>query len=99
METRQNNSFRDPCSGSGMDDSDWTLDLSGLVRSIRRHHRSRLLKRREYYYNHRNDARVVDTPTPCSCWMCGNPRRFSPHPRTIQELKADLDLHDALSEV
>ncbi|MFM0566930.1 hypothetical protein PQQ88_01100 [Paraburkholderia caledonica] len=19
-------------------------------------------------------GRLVDTPTPCSCWMCGNPR-------------------------
>ena len=20
-------------------------------------------------------GRLIDTPTPCSCWMCGNPRR------------------------
>ena len=31
---------------------------------------------------------VVDTPKPCSCWMCGNPRRYRNGPRlTRQEMK------------
>ena len=29
-------------------------------------------------------GKVVDTPKPCSCWMCGNPRRYFGE-RTIQE--------------
>ena len=52
-------------------------------RSIRRHHRDRLSYNRKNY--HRMDfekpntaevvARYIDTPTPCSCMLCGNPRR------------------------
>jgi len=46
----------------------------------RRAHRDRLMKRRASYGGgvFRNDpvqlARMVDTPTPCSCWMCKSPR-------------------------
>jgi len=46
----------------------------------RRAHRERLLKRRASYGGgvFRDDpaqlARLVDTPTPCSCWMCRSPR-------------------------
>lgn len=98
METRQNNTVRDLRSCSGVDNSGWSVSRSDLMRSIRRHHRTRLLKRRKHYYNKVNDARIADTPTPCSCWMCGNPRRFSPHPRSIAEIKADLDFQDALAE-
>jgi hypothetical protein len=29
----------------------------------------------------------VDTPKPCSCWMCGNPRRYFDEP-SIQERRA-----------
>ncbi|PMS14143.1 hypothetical protein FNF07_06110 [Trinickia caryophylli] len=29
-------------------------------------------------------GRLIDTPTPCSCWMCGNPRRYLGE-RTIGE--------------
>ena len=35
----------------------------------------------------------VITPCPCSCWMCGNPRRDQTrgdHERTIQERRAFL---------
>lgn len=46
----------------------------------RRADRARLRKKRgRYWWGHRLTAKeasmVVDTPTPCSCWMCGNPRR------------------------
>jgi len=32
---------------------------------------------------------VVDTPKQCSCWMCGNPRRYerTSRRRTRQEMK------------
>jgi hypothetical protein len=36
-------------------------------------------------------GRVVDTPTPCSCWMCGNPRKYFGE-RTIGERRAMQDL-------
>jgi hypothetical protein len=31
--------------------------------------------------------KLAITPTPCSCWMCGNPRRRH-NERTLQELRA-----------
>lgn len=52
------------------------------MRSERRHHRERLKKARQGYWGRRRDlnarqqSMVVDTPTPCSCPMCGNPRRY-----------------------
>ena len=43
---------------------------------------------------------VANTPTPCSCYMCGNPRRNSwgDHPLTLQERKADDSFKDGLDD-
>jgi len=49
------------------------------MRSDRIHHRERLKNARRFHWG--KDLRtepkeagvVVDTPTKCSCWMCGNP--------------------------
>lgn len=55
--------------------------MKNMKRALRRHHVARLKKARRYYWGQdiRQDAKslgkVVETPTPCSCWMCGNPRR------------------------
>lgn len=40
----------------------------------------------------------VDTPTPCSCSMCGNPRRKMSEV-TLAEIKADQDLKHQLREL
>ncbi|MDX5935681.1 hypothetical protein [Acidithiobacillus thiooxidans] len=68
---------------------------SKLARAIRRHHRYRLQRNRRYYWdkdgltdNPRWFGKVIDTPTPCSCWMCGNPRRYFGE-KTLQELRQD----------
>jgi hypothetical protein len=59
-------------------------------RADRRHHMQRLKQRvADYYIGHaRDDARargrLAKTRTPCSCWMCGNPRRHLGE-RTLQE--------------
>lgn len=57
-------------------------------RAIRRAHAERLKKYRRNWWGSslasKHLGKVVDTPTPCSCWMCGNPRRYSGE-RTIQE--------------
>jgi hypothetical protein len=37
--------------------------------------------------------RMIHTRVPCSCYMCGNPRRRHGE-KTYQEKKADLDLQD-----
>ena len=50
-------------------------------RAFRRHHIERLKKKRAVYFggwagrSPRSLGMVVTTPTPCSCWMCGNARR------------------------
>jgi hypothetical protein len=52
-------------------------------RAVRRAQRARLKAKRRRYLVwadtfERPEVRLgsyVDTPTPCSCWMCGNPRR------------------------
>lgn len=63
-------------------------------RAIRRHHRARLKKYRARHYGGPSDRQgrelarwyggVVTTATRCSCWMCGNPRRYH-NELTIQE--------------
>lgn len=64
-------------------------------RALRRHHRIRLLNKRKYYYrgamiedgfNSNNIARVINTPKSCSCWMCGNPRKYHKE-LTVKEQK------------
>ena len=46
---------------------------------------------------------VVNTPTPCSCYMCGNPRRNSwanaYEARTTQERRADDAYDDGIEEL
>lgn len=69
-------------------------------RAERRHHVARLKQSRRFYWGSARDlskcpeqlARVVDTPTPCSCWACGNARKWRGE-ETIQErrLKQALD--------
>jgi hypothetical protein len=60
-------------------------------REIRRHHNHRLRNKRKYHFGYDISqeskilSSVVNTPTPCSCWMCGNQRRLQG--KTRQELK------------
>ncbi len=70
---------------------------SKLARAMRRHHRHRLLRNRRFHWGRdltesdespRHRGKVIDTPTPCSCWMCGNPRKYFGE-KTLQELRHD----------
>ncbi len=49
-------------------------------RAERRHHYQRLKKNRSHYWGGDNCegrcAVLANTPTPCSCYMCGNPRKY-----------------------
>ena len=55
-----------------------------MKRSIRRHHRERLLKERkkrlwwisDYFSITDKFNYVANTPCRCSCNMCGNPRKY-----------------------
>ena len=47
-----------------------------------RHHAARVKANRKLY--HFKGKTAYKTPAPCSCWMCGNPRKWFKTP-TIQE--------------
>lgn len=53
----------------------------GGSRAKRRHHRARLKRARQFYYGENladypvKWGKSIDTPTPCSCYLCRNPRR------------------------
>ncbi len=63
-----------------------------MTRALRRHHAARLKAARRFYHGRDNTetprylGQVVQTPASCSCWMCGNPRKYNGE-RTIQELR------------
>ena len=48
----------------------------------RRHDTERIKAKRSAYNGH--GKTVLQTPAVCSCWMCGNPRKWFKQP-TIQE--------------
>ena len=62
-----------------------------MKRSLRRHHTARLKRNRAGYWagyaasTKRASGMVVATPKACSCWMCGNARKY--HGVTYQERK------------
>lgn len=55
--------------------------MKDMRRALRRHQAARLKAARRFHWGRDigDDpaalGKVVDTPCPCSCWMCGNPRR------------------------
>lgn len=57
--------------------------MSQNLRALRRHHAARLKKARRFYHGRdlaHEPARLgqaLATPSPCSCWMCGNPRHHA----------------------
>lgn len=73
-------------------------DLKNSTRALRRHHAARLKKVRKEYWSHRHgvsqanqmDERqlgmVIATPKLCSCFGCGNPRKWF-NEKTIDEMK------------
>lgn len=64
-------------------------------RALRRHHRARMIGRARVVVESwvipeddpgRMAARIHDHLKSCSCWMCGNPRRYCGE-RTLQEIR------------
>lgn len=67
--------------------------MKDLKRALRRHHIERLKHTRRFYSWRDLQAEVpgvlqgyVHTSCRCSCWMCGNPRKYF-HEVTRQEKK------------
>jgi len=56
--------------------------MKDMSRALRRHHTARIKQARRFYFgiDNSSDLRrlgmLLHTSTPCSCWMCGNPRRY-----------------------
>ena len=63
------------------------------MRAVRRHHEQRVKCRvRRYYRGYaaqdpRHLGKIAHAPQLCSCFMCGNPRRYFGEP-TLQERRA-----------
>ena len=63
------------------------------MKAERIHHAKRIKKSREWHHGWKPEptsaesGRRVHTGKPCSCWTCGNPRKWLGE-RTIQERKA-----------
>ncbi|CUR49035.1 hypothetical protein SLUR09_00170 [Escherichia phage slur09] len=54
-----------------------------MDRALRRHHRQRVKNNRRKYWTvfpHEESPKrlgiITTTPCICSCWMCGNPRKY-----------------------
>ena len=63
-----------------------------MSRALRRHHLSRLKNKRrhDYCFTGVSIGQHIATPARCSCWMCGNPRRFYGNGHvalTVQQLR------------
>jgi len=50
----------------------------------------------ERHFEPRRVGLYADTPKPCSCWMCGNPRRWLGEP-SLQERRARQEDADPLT--
>lgn len=78
------------------------------TRAWRRHQRKRIRKKRirqakNWYVDWScvTDKRwvggMIDTPNPCNCWMCENPRKRGE--KTLQELKALQQYYEGLEDL
>lgn len=82
------------------------MDTSkNMARVERRHHAARLKAARHLYWGRRADRGtapltttqlgiLASTPAVCSCWMCGNPRKWL-NEKSFQERKLDPRLNRA----
>ena len=63
--------------------------IKSYKRALRRHHVNRLKQKRRIHWGrvlHTDEelGKAVGTPKPCSCFMCGNPRKYYGE-KTVQE--------------
>ena len=62
------------------------------ARRLLRIYRARFPRNRDLYVpGSEAEHHLLNTRVPCSCPMCGNPRRYRDQ-RTIQEIKSDAEL-------
>ncbi|MBP6138957.1 MAG: hypothetical protein KBD96_01335, partial [Brachymonas sp.] len=75
------------------------ISMKNMQRALRRHHTARLKAARAHWHwgrslqgNAKALGKVVNTPCPCSCWQCGNPRRHRKEPSAAERSLAELTL-------
>lgn len=65
------------------------------AKALRIHHRDRLKRKRRFYWGRDLSrepealSKIVDTPKPCSCPMCGNIRRYEGDTRQERRITFD----------
>lgn len=77
-------------------------------RAQTRHHKQRVKDKRKSYVNMYREptsavkeptdkqiGKVAHTPTNCSCWMCGNPRKYFDQITLKEKSFIELEKHDA----
>jgi hypothetical protein len=72
--------------------------MKNYKRASRRFHTQRVYRKRKKMWiaqmliedgiSDENLQKHLKNPVPCTCWMCGNPRKYQKE-RTLQELKAE----------
>ena len=78
----------------GVNRTDRSMKPFGNKRAARRHHKARMKKRAVRIYSQdpisapENASRWGDHITVCSCYMCGNPRKWFGE-KTMQEKRRD----------
>lgn len=68
--------------------------VKDMKKAIRRSHDARLKKARKGYWSMSNLegsalGKVLHTPAICSCYMCGNPRKFL-KAKSLKEISFDM---------
>ena len=64
--------------------------MKSSKRALKRLQKARVKAKARRVYPHDGQAKSADHLAVCSCWMCGNPRKWYGEP-TMQERKASLD--------
>lgn len=86
-----------------MEDYELEVPLKDKSRLRRRCYASLLKKKRAKYWSNwanseKGVGKLVHTATNCSCWMCGNPRKFFGE-LTMQERKHLEKMKDELNDL
>ena len=69
-----------------------------MKRAIRRAHKERMKAKCRRVYPHDIHAKAADNLAACSCYACGNPRKFYKQ-ITLAEILADMNQREQLDRL
>lgn len=73
-----------------------------MGRGVRIHHKKRIKNKRKSYHSLKHGEKGHEHPCRCSCFLCGNPRKYAQSLKdklTIQERKHEHHRTLSVSEV